>query len=257
MWKAIAGEAITDDDVFESDRLFRESFREINNNFKSLTRLNSTNQLKSEANSNEVSNININKTWTVECWNGNKVGLPGRNSQALVEPSQLIQYQRDCLTFRKRSIKKMLDSMRNGFVDNTDVRNHYLMKGSLLSRLAQGSGKITIEQMKAITDVNGFPEGKNNTYIKRFWNAVSRFNDDEMKLLFKFITTLTRMPSAARMDKEFKITIDQMNCANPDIMMPTASTCFNKLHLPLYSSDEIAYQKILYAIRFCTTMEIK
>lgn len=257
VWKAIAGEAITDDDVFESDRLFRESFREINNNFKSLTRLNSTNQLKSEANSNEVSNININKTWTVECWNGNKVGLPGRNSQALVEPSQLIQYQRDCLTFRKRSIKKMLDSMRNGFVDNTDVRNHYLMKGSLLSRLAQGSGKITIEQMKAITDVNGFPEGKNNTYIKRFWNAVSRFNDDEMKLLFKFITTLTRMPSAARMDKEFKITIDQMNCANPDIMMPTASTCFNKLHLPLYSSDEIAYQKILYAIRFCTTMENK
>ena len=78
-----------------------------------------------------------------------------------------------------------------------------------------------------------------------------------MKLLFKFITTLTRMPSAARMDKEFKIIIDQMACDNPDIMMPTASTCFNKLHLPLYSTDEIAYQKILYAVRFCSTMENK
>ena len=46
-----------------------------------------------------------------------------------------------------------------------------------------------------------------------------------------------------------------MATKTPDESLPTASTCFNRLHLPTYSDDDIAYQKILYAIQFCQTME--
>ena len=76
-------------------------------------------------------------------------------------------------------------------------------------------------------------------------------------LLFKFITTLTRLPTSSGSDKEFVIKIDPLKSENPDQMLPTASTCFNRLHLPLYSNEEIAYEKILYAVQFCQTMENK
>ncbi|OHS97350.1 hypothetical protein TRFO_36445 [Tritrichomonas foetus] len=229
VWKAIAGERITDSDILEADALFRDSFK---------------------------SQTFAQHRWTVDTWDGRTVILPGR-IDADVPPEQLAQYQRECLSYRIQSIKPMLKQMRKGFTDSIGFKKHSMLKGPLLSRLAQGSGTITIEQLMAITRTSGFEDGKRNPFIMRFWKAVSRFNDEQRKLLFKFITTLTRMPNSARMGDDFHMTIDPLSCENPDIMLPTASTCFNRLHLPLYTDDEVAYQKILYAVQFCQTMENK
>jgi hypothetical protein len=40
-----------------------------------------------------------------------------------------------------------------------------------------------------------------------------------------------------------------------DTRLPTAATCFAKLNLPPYSTPDIAFQKITYAIETCDTME--
>ncbi len=38
---------------------------------------------------------------------------------------------------------------------------------------------------------------------------------------------------------------------HPDISMPVAHTCFFTIDLPEYSSYDILYKKLLYAIKFC------
>ena len=38
---------------------------------------------------------------------------------------------------------------------------------------------------------------------------------------------------------------------HPDISLPVSHTCFFTLDLPEYSSFEIMYKKLLYAIKFC------
>jgi hypothetical protein len=77
-----------------------------------------------------------------------------------------------------------------------------------------------------------------------------------MKLLLKFVFGLTRLPNAT-VNREFHITIDRMNTARPDQTLPTAATCFQKLNLPEWSSDEICRAKLLYAVHSCQTMENK
>lgn len=242
VWKTLANEEITDDEVLQSDRLFKLTFKDINE------------ILNSGPSSNE---LNINRKWTVESWSGTTIFLPNHNRNAFVERDQLMQYQRECLAYRKKSIAAMLAAMKDGFFANIGIKSHPLMKGSLLSRLAQGSGKISIDQMKGITEVIGFPDQNQNEYIQRFWRAASRLSESQVKLLFKFITSLTRIPNSTVMGKDFRIKIDPMQCQNPDLSLPTASTCFNRLHLPSYSTDEIAYEKISYAIQYCQTMESK
>ena len=120
--------------------------------------------------------------------------------------------------------------------------------------MAQGSPIISIEHLKTITISSDFEGGNDNPYISRFWKAVEQFNEEEKKMLLRFITSLSRLPNPS-INQNFKIKIDHMNSKKPDETLPTASTCFNQLHLPNYSSVEIAYNKILYAIRFCQTME--
>ena len=130
------------------------------------------------------------------------------------------------------------------------------MTGALLSRMAQGNGDISVLHLKQITTVSDFEDGIMNEYVQRFFRSVERLNKEQRKLLLKFITTLTRLPNSTLIP-DFKLKIDMKDCPKPDEMLPTASTCFNKLHLPKYSTDEICYQKLLIAIQYCQTMEEK
>ena len=237
IWKAITGEQITEIDILESDGILRDAFK----------------RYSEEITENKPSN----QRWTVETWDGRSVLLPGKNPNLNVMFEDLNSYKREIISYRINSIMPMLRMIRKGFVDNVGFERHPILTGNLLSRLAQGSGTITIEQLMAITRVFHFDNGMRNIYITRFWKAVSRFNDEQRMLLFKFITTLTRLPTSSGSDKEFVIKIDPLKSENPDQMLPTASTCFNRLHLPLYSNEEIAYEKILYAVQFCQTMENK
>jgi hypothetical protein len=130
-----------------------------------------------------------------------------------------------------------------------------LLSGPLLSRMAQGISVISADGLKTITVYRDYI-GADDPYIVRFWKAVKRLNLEQLKLFLKFVTTLTRIPNPS-LHPDFRIQIDRLVLRNPDQSLPTASTCFNRLHLPMYSDDEICYQKLLYAIQFCQTMEMK
>jgi ubiquitin-protein ligase E3 C len=43
-------------------------------------------------------------------------------------------------------------------------------------------------------------------------------------------------------------TISKMDTDHPDSKLPTASTCFNILRLPPYSSAKVMKERLLYAI---------
>jgi hypothetical protein len=121
--------------------------------------------------------------------------------------------------------------------------------------MAQGSSVVTAAHLKSITAYADY-DGPGDPYIARFWKAVDRLSPEQMKLLMKFITTLTRLPNPS-INPEFRIHIDRMPSRAPDQSLPTASTCFNRLHLPMYTDDEICLQMLAYAFQFCQTMENK
>jgi hypothetical protein len=142
-------------------------------------------------------------------------------------------------------IRPALKTIRKAFRENVGFKRHPLLTGSLLSRMAQVSSIITVGHLKAIVII------LSNV---RFWKAVDRLSSEQLKLLSR--RHLTRLPNPT-INPEFRIHVDKMASQAPDQSLLTASTCFNRLYLPMSRDDEICYQKLLSIIQFCQTMENK
>ncbi|EAY09223.1 hypothetical protein TVAG_309120 [Trichomonas vaginalis G3] len=239
VWKFIANEHVGIDDVTAIDSGLLEHF----------------NHIRSVSNDADFAQ-HYAFQWKVDDWDGTKVSLPGHDKGDILNKEDVEQYIKECVDYRLNSILPLLREMKAAFRRNTGFKHNALLTGALLSRMAQGSGDISVQHLKQITHVSDFEDGIKNEYVKRFFRAVDRLNKEQKKLLLKFITTLTRLPNST-LNPDFKLKIDLKDCPKPDEMLPTASTCFNKLHLPKYSTDEICYQKLLIAIQYCQTMEIK
>jgi len=206
-------------------------------------------QGKEEEAITEFNKMELN--WTVEDWNGNLTVLPLHQKEEKLKFSEIEQYFKEVTNFRINLIEKYLIEMRGGFQENTELVHVSLLTGPLLSTMVQGSNTVSLAHIKAITVVMDYSGGMENENIQRFFRACERLTPEQMKLLLKFITTLSRIPNSL-VEKSFQIKIDKVNATD---VLPTASTCFNKLHLPLYSNDEICYQRIVTAITECQTME--
>ncbi|OHT14900.1 hypothetical protein TRFO_14695 [Tritrichomonas foetus] len=193
--------------------------------------------------------------WQVEAWDGAMTVLPGHAPNSLVRQEEASQYVNEVIAYRISTLKPMLKVIRNAFRENVGFKTHPLLTGKLLSRMAQGSPVIATEHLKAITVITDY-DGVNDPTITRFWRVIDRFTSDQRRLLLKFVTTLTRPPNPT-INPDFRIQIDKFITRNPDDMLPTASTCFNRLHLPAYTSDDICYEKLLYAVQYCQSMENK
>ncbi|OHT09134.1 hypothetical protein TRFO_22148 [Tritrichomonas foetus] len=238
VWKFMAKERIVLSDISAIDSQFGEH----------ITRMR-------EAATQENFETHYMFTWAIEQWDGTPITLPGHTDGSIVKSNQVEQYITEAIQFRIRSIMSPLKEMRRAFQTNVAFKKHKMLTGTLLSRMAQGSSVISTEHLKSITVYSvELPGGSKNPYVERYWRAVDRLNDEQKKLLLRFITTLTRLPNPV-INPSFKLQIDKMVTKVPDQALPSASTCFNRLHLPTYSDDDIAYQKILYAIQFCQTME--
>jgi hypothetical protein len=223
IWKFIAGEQITDNDITDVDPHLRDVFRQPTG-------------------------------WTVRMWDGSVRRIIGHFDGAVAR-EEVPLYIAKCVEMRIDAIRPSLKQMRKGFEANTGLKQDPLLRGSLLSRLAQGKASLSVEDLRQISDITeDFPAGHQDPHIQRFWRTVARFTDEQRMLLLKFMTGTTRIPYSSG-STQFRLKIAHEHRGNPDTNFPRSSTCFNKLYLPHYSTDEIAYNKILYAVQNCATME--
>jgi ubiquitin-protein ligase E3 C len=84
--------------------------------------------------------------------------------------------------------------------------------------------------------------------IKRFWAMLRELDEVELAQLLKFVTSCTRPPSLGFKALSPPFTIQRVDSSD-DSRLPTASTCFNILKLPTYSSKAAMKEKLLFAIK--------
>lgn len=269
VWKYIAEGRITREDVFQSDVAFASEIKTM------------LSKPEMYINSPQV------QLWETTQWDGKVVTLPQHVSQSqavlnnqtdtLVEsninsamvlnstlgrsncltPQSVAQvniYVNECVQYRIDSILPILKEIRKGFTENVGFEFNPILSGPLLMHLANGSDIITVEQLKSLTVVLGFDADDDQQYIDRFWRVVERLTSSQRHLMLRFITTLTRIPITVQ--TQFEIKIDKYAEQSPDSVLPTASTCFNKLHWPCYSTDDIAYAKLCFAVENCHSLDL-
>jgi ubiquitin-protein ligase E3 C len=91
-------------------------------------------------------------------------------------------------------------------------------------------------------------------YIHMFWEVVEELSAEEQGDFLKFITSCSRQPLLGFGTLSPKIGIQEVPMRYPDDppnsspRLPSASTCFNLLKLPRYTSKEMLREKLKYAI---------
>ena len=88
------------------------------------------------------------------------------------------------------------------------------------------------------------------SHIQLFWEVLSTLNPVEKSKFINFCSGRSRLPiSITDYSMNFKLVAPPPQSeACPDSFLPVAQTCFFSLSLPKYSTFDICYNRLIYAI---------
>ncbi|KAH0790164.1 hypothetical protein GPJ56_005900 [Histomonas meleagridis] len=225
-----------------------EQIYAIDVNFKALI------ESLQEALNSGISEIEFNQrfklNFVVNDSNGNEVPLVQRGRLEVVTLSNCAEFIELAKAFRLNEMKSYLDAMKEGLWENLDFETPAFITGDLLELCACGSNQITAEKLKQVIVYNGVPQNMKN--IMNF--VIDHLTSEERSKLIKFSTGRTRLPPDFG-NSHFYLNIDYDGSSSRVDNLPTASTCFNQLHIPSYTSNQKALAMIKVAIEFTGTFE--
>ena len=113
--------------------------------------------------------------------------------------------------------------------------------------ISGSSSGISVDDLKQNTRyAGGYTTLDRN--ISRFWAVMGELDERDLALVLKFVTSCERPPSLGFSSLQPPFTIQRVDCSD-NSRLPTASTCFNILKLPTYSSQSVLKEKLLTSIR--------
>ena len=153
--------------------------------------------------------------------------------------------------------QRMIDLCQNfvnGFNEVIPFSSTKIFEPEEFINLLSGSGKrITLEELNDNVSVGAGYE-KNSAQIKYLFETITELSDEDFGLFVKFLTGTNRLPVGGIASLQPKLTIAvrmPIGSETSDSTLPSVSTCFNYLKLPMYSSKEILKERLLTAIREC------
>ena len=122
---------------------------------------------------------------------------------------------------------------------------------SELQTLLSGSkSEISIADLRANTQYGGVyvigDDGKEHPTISLFWNVLMGLEDADRRKVLKFVTSTPRAPLLGfeMLNPRFSI----RDAGNDQSRLPTTSTCVNLLKLPIYKTEAVLKERLLYSV---------
>ena len=130
-----------------------------------------------------------------------------------------------------------------------------LFTGADLMHLACGEADVDVKALSAHT-AYGASASANMAHVKYFWQALEAFTPEQRRSFLQFIWGRNRLPFTEEDWGEARMKIHTKDCAGaPDQYFPIAHTCFFSIELPRYSSKDICYAKLLWAVNNCVSID--
>ncbi|CAF3947497.1 unnamed protein product, partial [Rotaria sordida] len=174
-----------------------------------------------------------------------------------VTTKNLIEYCTRYREYRLNEFHRQIEYIRQGLCSIIPSDFLTLFTADELEIAICGKGEIDVLLLKRNT-IYSDQYNENSPHIQRFWTVLNEMFDEEQKKLFLiFVWGRSTLP---REDKEFTTkfiiqTIFPNANHETDQMLPRAHTCFFILDLPEYSTIEIMYERLNYAITNCSSID--
>jgi len=155
-----------------------------------------------------------------------------------------VEYAAKVREIRMSECDKQLKAMRTGLLKVIPEAVLDLLTWQELESRICGEPEISVEALKKNTYYTLIDE--NDARIEMFWAAIKNFSNEDRSHLLKFITGRKRLPVS------IFITAGKNSPMDP---LPESSTCCNTLHLPMYSTEKIAEERLRYAAYNCVSID--
>lgn len=127
--------------------------------------------------------------------------------------------------------------------DLIEQRHLRLFSPAQLKLLVEGTSQLDITALRSATQYDGY--SASDPYMNWFWRVVTSWSEAKQKQLLKFVTAAERIPITGGLT----FVIKRYDSENKE-RLPTSSTCFGTLMLPMYRSERVLAQKLSLALKY-------
>ncbi len=174
--------------------------------------------------------------------NGDTVPLLG-TGEKLVTYEQRLEYCRLVKETRMAECNAQLAAIRRGLASVVPSDVISLLTWQELELRVCGNPEISIEALKKSTRYDSELSEKDER-IKKMWEALEKFSNEERSRFLRFITGRRRLPCTIYIE-----------ASDSRSKLPTSATCANTLYLPKYDTVEEAVDRLRYAAYNCVAID--
>lgn len=114
-----------------------------------------------------------------------------------------------------------------------------------------GDSQVDIDRLKEMTQYVNCTE--KHEVVKRFWRVLNSLTNDQKKDYLRYVWGRIRLPPREEKDVEYhQVQLDE---ARQPTNLPFGRTCYFKIELPPYKTDEQLRNRLLYALQNCTSID--
>jgi len=171
--------------------------------------------------------------------------------QELVTLSKCHSFIEKANAFRINELVAYLEPIKQGLWENLGISPPQFIDKRVLEIAACGQTQVSAESLISIIRWDGSISQQER---ENFANVIREMTSEQRALLVKFASGRSRPPPQLLSGNGFFLKVDRLSGSMN--LMPTASTCFNTIHMPEYTNYEKMKQLIIVAIEFAGSFEL-
>ncbi|CAF3952910.1 unnamed protein product, partial [Rotaria sordida] len=256
LWKQLIYEEVTIEDIEAIDI---SSFAIINEMEENIRKVKSLNECDDDDDVNNncdylFSSIMTELTFDVISSTGQTYELIPGGFHIRITAANFEDYCMHYRQYRINEFYRQIEFIRQGLYSVIPLGDLTLYTAHELEEAVCGKVYIDIEMLKRHTDYDG--DHESSPRIQQFWSVLSdMFSEEQKRLFLLFVWGRSTLPYS---DKDFStnFTIARLEISgNVDEALPKSYTCVFTLQLPAYSTKEVMYERLNYAITYCSSID--
>uniref|UniRef100_A0A7S3K931 HECT domain-containing protein n=1 Tax=Euplotes crassus TaxID=5936 RepID=A0A7S3K931_EUPCR len=187
--------------------------------------------------------------WKTTQSNGELVYLKSQGTDNRIRYEDVEEYCSQVIKTRSEEFSLQIEALIKGFNLIVPLYIGKILSWQEFEERIRGPNEISAEVLQSITTYPGC--SSSNEGVKRFWRVFKAFSNEEKSRFLKFVWGRDRLPIKSKLKAEFKLDMYHNSSAANDAKLPTSATCYFRLYIPNYTTDEICRSQLLLAINSC------